>query len=115
MFEDGQPQIVHRPLADGDGAGDLSDGQEPAQKQVPEENQTHDEDALVRRLSGREIREMAVNPDLNQFGTEERRDSGQDREQKIQNETLSVGQNITHEPKERGLVHPLLRELLFDG
>ena len=67
VLEDRQTQIVHRALADGDGAFDLGHGQEPTEQQIGEVDRADNQDAPECGLRAGNVGKVTVDANLNEF------------------------------------------------
>src|SRR6266516_1294152 len=114
MLEDGEAEVVHRTLADADGAFDLGDGEHPPKEQVSQVEQADHEDSLIGRAGAGKVREVSVDADLDELRAKQLRDGGSQGEPQVERKSTAIGPLITGEPGKGRPVHPLLRELLFE-
>ena len=113
VLEDRQTQIVHRALADGDGAFDLRRRKEPADQQITEINQADGEDAVERGLGAGKADEVTVDADLNKFRSHQLRSRRQQHKAQLEPENPPVRTDVAEQPQKRRLAHGLLLECFF--
>ncbi len=113
VFEDRFAQVVHRPLANGDGALDLHHGEKPAEQQVAEIKRADEEDAAQGGLGRRDVGQIAVDSDLDEFRPQQLRKRGQHREQQVEEQRPPVWPHIARQPPKGPGAHRFLREGFF--
>jgi hypothetical protein len=114
VLKDGEAHVVHGLLSDAHRAFDLKDGEPPAEQQIAQINRADDQDTVQGGFDARNSRQVAVDPELNEFGAEQLRDRGEESEKEIEKEGALVRTNIIGEPPESRLAHSLLGECFFD-
>ena len=113
VLEDCQTQIVHRALADGDGAFDLGCGQKPTEQQVGQVDHADQQNAPECVLCADQIREVTVDAELNELRAEQLGQRRQQRQEQVESEQTPVRAHITKQPQERRPAHGLLLESLL--